>query len=136
MRKHLVLFILSLVVSSVSAQQPYDSSRDSLFVFGWETNRTEVDDALDRANCRAATSVELRHLKFGQLDKLRPMMSSTSMHSTGVGWITIVALGADKRYATVLRYDPDQKDTFQLADIDIDPNTVWPAGTKFLAKRK
>jgi len=136
MRKHLVLFILALVANIASAQQPYDSSRDSLFVFLWETNPADVLAAFDRGNCRPATSVELRHFKFGQLDKLRPMMSSTSMHSTGVGWITIVALGADKRYATVLRYDPDQKDTFQLADIDLDPNTVWPAGTKFLAKRK
>lgn len=137
MRKHLVIIIFALVANIASAQKPYDSSRDSLFVFMWETTPEDVISAFDRAHVRAATSVELREFKQGHLDNLRLVLSTPLMHtSRSKSWTTIVALGADKHSATELRYDPDQKDKFQLSSIDVDPNTVWPAGVKFLAKRK
>lgn len=137
MRKHLVLFILAFVASIASAQKPSDSGRDSLFVFMWEATPEDVSNAFDRAHVRAATSVELREFKQDHLDHLRRIMSTPLMHTNrSMSWTTIVALGADKRSATELRYDPDQKDTFQVSSIDVDPNTVWPAGVKFLAKRK
>lgn len=137
MRQHLVPLILAFVANIASAQKPYDSSRDSLFVFMWETTPEDVSNAFDRAHVRAATSVELREFKQDHLDHLRRMMSVPLMHTNrSMSWTTIVALGADKRSATELRYDPDQQDTFVVTNFVVDPNTVWPAGVKFLAKRK